>query len=219
MHRAARGALRRWCTNARAPPPAVCWNLLHANASNRDAASTAGAAPVLAKLLTDPEIEDGRARSTPRLYSNPWPRRIQRGVLGGVKVRRGPRSHRPRSRPTTYETRVDTMRRSTSQKTLAAMMRRLTPKSWPSKRAVRDIPVTAARRQVLVLIDAQRLEREQRRRPSRPSSTNIERPRWRRIHLLEGDASPGNAVRPPPAARAGRAPDQQRRSPAAGGRP
>ena len=111
-------------------------NLLHANASNRDAASTAGAAPVLAKLLTDPEIEDAGARKHAAALLKSMAAADPSGVAAalqcdadrvviGLEVDR-----RLATKP------VDTMRRSTSQKTLAAMMRRLTPKSSSSKKNV-----------------------------------------------------------------------------------
>ena len=123
-------------TAAFAPAAGALRNLLHANASNRDAASTAGAAPVLAKLLTDPEIEDAGARKHAAALLKSMAAADPNGVAAalqcdadrvviGLEIDR-----RLATKP------VDTMRRSTSQKTLAAMMRRLTPKSSSSKKNV-----------------------------------------------------------------------------------
>ena len=111
-------------------------NLLHANASNRDAAAAAGAAPVLAKLLTDPEIEDAGARKHAAALLKSMAAADARGVAAalqcdadrvviGLEI-----DQRLATKP------VADMRRSTSQKTLAAMMRRLTPKSSSSKKNV-----------------------------------------------------------------------------------
>ena len=122
--------------NARGAAAGALRNLLHANASNRDAASTAGAAPVLAKLLTDPEIEDAGARKHAAALLKSMAAADPNGVAAalncdadrvviGLEIDR-----RLATKP------VDTMRRSTSQKTLAAMMRRLTPKSSSSKKNV-----------------------------------------------------------------------------------
>ena len=96
----------------------------------------AGAAPVLAKLLTDPEIEDAGARKHAAALLKSMAAADARGVAAalqcdadrvviGLEI-----DQRLATKP------VDTMRRSTSQKTLAAMMRRLTPKSSSSKKNV-----------------------------------------------------------------------------------
>ena len=99
-------------------------------------AAAAGAAPVLAKLLTDPEIEDAGARKHAAALLKSMAAADARGVAAalqcdadrvviGLEI-----DQRLATKP------VDTMRRSTSQKTLAAMMRRLTPKSSSSKKNV-----------------------------------------------------------------------------------
>ena len=109
MHRAARGAAAR-ARRRRGRAPAR--SVLHASASNRDAAAAAGAAPVLAKLLSDPEIEDAGAEARRRCTIG------RHGRSSGVAATQYARtvwSLASKSTNDRDETRCDA-RRSTSQK-------------------------------------------------------------------------------------------------------
>jgi len=109
-------------------------NLLHAHAANRDAAAEANAPPVLAALLADPAIDVGARKHAAALLKilGAAPRGVA-GVAAALSCDADRDSigrevdKRLSAKP------EDPLRRSTSQKTLAAMMRRLTPKSSSNK--------------------------------------------------------------------------------------